>query len=155
MAPDSSKNAGCAICGWDIQVPDHSAAQWLEPIGRWAHKECAEHWRRGALHKEPARKEWNKEANGEACILDFFSGPGKDPWNLSQRIRERGMETDDVDTEDPVLSRDLLDDEIFYGLMDKATSGFYAGGWLGPPCGPRCRSQHFETKWRHKSSAKG
>ena len=64
MAPDSSKNAGCAICGWDKQVPDHSAAQWLEPIGRWAHKGCAEHWRRGALHKEPARKEWNKEANG-------------------------------------------------------------------------------------------
>ena len=127
LPPPVSKNSTCAICGWDLQRQHHSAAQWVEPIARWAHHACAELWRAGTLLKEPARKDWNPEAWGNRCILHVCSGPGIDPWNLSQRMRDRGLDTDDVDTEDPVLPRDLLDDVVYHDLLEKAHNKMYAG----------------------------
>ena len=64
-----SRNSPCAICGWDIQSQQEAGAQWVEPIARWAHQACAELWRAGARHKEPARKDWNSQAWGKRCIL--------------------------------------------------------------------------------------
>ena len=39
------------------------------------------------------------------------------------------------------MPRDLLDDDVYHDLLEKAHKKCYAGAWFGPPCGPRCRSR--------------